>query len=198
MKMFGLAALAAVSAMAFMGVSSASATNTVLCTKHLSLTCAVGDQYTGHVEAVASGALLTASFAHVECETSSILGTALGLANPLVIHTSELSFEGCGEDTVDVVDESGLILILKTALNKGTGSAHGFKVLVESSGLHCEYGGVISEGLTGEGSTKSSLAQVVANEAELTKVGGNFFCPSKSQWTATYEIQLPHTVYLLE
>jgi hypothetical protein len=190
-KMFGLAVIAAIASMAFIGASSAMANgSTVLC-NNTSLPC--DNIYTGHVEGLSTHAELKAG-ATILCTHSKVLGEALGLANPLVIHVSELTFTGCN-GTVNVIDKTGLILALKTAPNLATGTAHGFEVLAERFGVHCVYGGVAT-GAHGLGSVGSGLASIVANEVELEKLAGGFFCSGTSKWTATYSILLPDPIYI--
>jgi hypothetical protein len=195
-KMFGLASIAVIVAMAFVGASSAMATNTVLC-KANELVCAAPNVYTGHVEALSTHALLKASGIEILCKHSLILGEALGLANPLIIHVSELTFKEC-DGTVNVLDKTGLIKVLKTAPNLASGTAEGFEVLAERFGVHCVYGGV-AEGAHGLGSASAtSEASIVAKEIELKKLAGGFFCAGTSRWTATYTVKLPLPIYIAE
>jgi hypothetical protein len=200
--MFGLAVIAAIASMAFIGASSAMATNTTLCKEHTSLACADSARWPvgTHVEAVSSNALLTASFAHIECLSSTILGSTGTLLSAVGarynIHVTLLDFSNCHGGDVTVVDQLGDILILKTGLNLGLGNGEGFRVLVEDDtfSLHCEYGGV-AEDVHGEGGNPAIISP---ESVELEKVGGNFFCPSKSFWTAEYEVVLPKPAYLLK
>jgi hypothetical protein len=202
-KMFGLAALAAVAAMAFVGASSAMANEeTALCDEHTSLTCGAGHVVTGHIEAKATHALLKTSFGNVLCTGSHLLANALGLAKPQVSHVELFSFTGCKELTFNTgctvtTVKLGLLLLLKTALNLGTLESHDNEVLVSctSIGLHCIYGGlpvVHAEGTT----ATTMLPKITATEAVLTSTGGGF-CPASSKWTATYSITLPDLLYIL-
>jgi hypothetical protein len=198
-KMFGLAAIAAVVAMAFIGASSASATYTALCKEHVALGCPDGQVYTGHVEATSNHAELLASGLNILCKKSHVLGEALGLASDtadnksLIIHVSLLGFGEC-TDTVEVLDQVGTLLVLKTALNLGTGTASGFVVLVEKFGLHCLYGGIA----TGAHALGGNPATIVATKIELEKKSLDFFCPSEASWDATYTVTLPKPIYITE
>jgi hypothetical protein len=83
-KMFGLAAVATLMAMAFVGVSSAMAEHTALCADHEAL-CAEPIEHV-HEKSAGNMTLLTSSL-NVVCENVLFLGdTLVALANPLVIH----------------------------------------------------------------------------------------------------------------
>ena len=206
--MLGLAATAALAAMAFVGASSASAnSNTALCTVHTSLDCGA-NVYTGHVEATAKTTALQTSVATVLCETSTILGNALGLATAptsLTGHLELVNFNDCethvGVGCTVTTTELGLLLLLKIALNKGLVESYGTWVKVQCLGvLHCEYGGTFHVG-TALGSTlplgASSLGLVHAN-AEVQRRKALFeSCPLESKWTALYTVQLPHDLFIL-
>jgi hypothetical protein len=198
-RMFGLAVIAATASMAFIGASSAMAEfPTVLCGEHPPGLETCKTPITGHVEGLSTHALLSASGITIKCTHSKILGEALGLAAAgvrMIGHVSELTFTGCSGGTVTVIDKTGLLLLLKTALNLGDVEAHGFEVLVESFGLHCVYGGVAK--LHAEGSTATALAKITASGAILKEQGAHLvFCPETSKWTATYTVQLPHKIFI--
>jgi hypothetical protein len=192
-KMFGLAVIAALASMALVGASSASAESTVLCEEPEHTECS--NPFTGHIEGLSTDALLSASFVHIECEHSVILGEALGLANPQVTHVTKLDFLNCEPCEPVVEDETGLIETLKTGLNLGTVKGSGFKVFVDC-GIECYYGGTV-EGAHAKGSEGGSLGVITANEVELERLSGSsIFCPSVSKWTATYSIVLPDELYI--
>jgi hypothetical protein len=201
--MFGLTTIAAVAAMAFVGASSASATNTALCTAN-ELVCATGNVYTGHVEALSLSPVLLSSVGNVECEHSVILGNALGLANPLVIHLELIDFTGnchLGITGCTVVTKAlGLLLLLKTGHNVATKSleSHGNNVLVNCAGvLHCVYGGLFSVTALGYNDATEELAIVHTEKVSLPKVSG-LLCPEEGTWDALYKILLPHKIYIAE
>ncbi len=205
--MFGLAAIAAVAAMAFVGASSATAQTTVLCDQDINLACAAGHALTGpvHIEALAENPQLLTSFGNVHCEHSIILGSTNNtLASPLAGTVTSLSFTGCLELTFNTSCTAtqvsgGTSLLLKTAANLGTLESHGSQVNVTCSkiGLNCTYGGLPvlhvqgSQLLAGE---PTDLAIATANTT-LTKTGGTF-CPSTSTWEAEYEVLLPDPLFI--
>ncbi|HEU4682602.1 MAG TPA: hypothetical protein VFS51_12680, partial [Gemmatimonadales bacterium] len=128
-KMLGLAAVAAVAAMAFVGVSSAMATNTALCTESGVLVCPAGKVYTGHIEGLAVNPVLLGTIFGIQgtisCEHSKILGNALGLGNPQVTHIESITFTGncktsLGASCTVKSTTLGLVNLLKTAPNLGT------------------------------------------------------------------------------
>jgi hypothetical protein len=194
MKMFGLAVAAAITGMALMGASSAVAGDTVLCKVHTTAACAAGDQYPSgtHVEGVSSHAVLLAGFT-ILCKNSVILGEALGLAKPLIGHVTKLTFEQCSGGTVTVIDQTGLLELLRTALNLGTITGNGFEVLVESFGIHCVYSGT-ARALHAEGGNPAVIntgAGVSLHELER-----GFFCPNTATWHASYHVALPKPAYI--
>jgi hypothetical protein len=196
-KTFGLAAMAAIVAMAFVGASSAMATSTVLC-KANELVCAVGNVYTGHVEALSTKAVIKGPVT-ATCEHSIVLGEALGLANPLVIHITLLDFSKCGICTVTVPDKTGLIEALKTASGLATAKSSGFRIVASCTGITCEYE-FFAEGAHGLGSPNStSDATIVATEVEMPLRGGGGFCTlAPAEFTATYNVLLPLPIYISE
>jgi hypothetical protein len=179
--MFGLAALAALMAMAFVGASSAMAEgNTSLCTVD-GATCAspithVHEESVGH-------ALLKSSFATVECEVL-FLGDALnsGVSNPLVIHGTFTynCLNGCtAEEEFGPAEIKILRLGTELADVTGEGLVH-----VEC-GLDSTYNGV---GLAGHAKgalvATNKLGEVVITAATTNKESG-LFCPSTSKLTIT-------------
>jgi len=183
-KMFGLAALAALMAMAFAGASSAMGEATTLCKKDES-PCPT-KEIISHVHETtltgAKGKLLT-SIVNVECDVLFLGDTTAGTSNPLVI-TGNFTYTNCGSCTVEEVGGGVEIKVLKlgheTADVTGEGEVH-----VNCSGLNCTYNG---EGLLGTG--KGPLLSTETNgEVKLTeqvakKVSG-LFCPSTSKLDIT-------------
>jgi hypothetical protein len=203
-KMFGLAAIAAIAAMAFVGVSSASAGPTALCAIDDELVCE--SPYVGHVEATSSdGELLTES-GTILCDNSIILGNALGLGNPQVTHLELIDF---GPDCLlnhlvsCTIQASHVLLleILKTGANTGSvRSVNNWVVIKCGLVIHCEYGGTFTAGVAlGSGATLSStsLGKIHVNTTvqrrEVLLLEG---CPEQADWHATYTVQLPHDLYI--
>jgi hypothetical protein len=193
--MFGLAALAALMAMAFVGASSAMAEfPTALCKEDAStfpeLVCPAG-KLISHVHETTAGtkAVLKTSLLTVECEVL-FLGdvlTANLLSEPpeSLLISGNFSYSSCSSGCT-VTEENGPthIHVLKTAdeLSKITGEG---LVHVSCSGLNCRYNG---SGLEGHGLgplTSSHLnGEVTLKEQETNKESGTF-CPSTSKLTIT-------------
>jgi hypothetical protein len=185
--MFGLTALAAVAAMAFVGASSAMAGDTQLCSSDSSCggTISVHD-----VSPAGEPGLLLSSLVNVECDVL-YEGTTLGLGLPLLIHGHFLysnceTFGGSG-CTVTQTSASALIKVLLPTGNteEETEITGEGEVLVEcGSFIHCKYKG---EGLKGSGlGSLQGAPGTSIEEATVQKVSG-FFCPTTSKLHLTTE-----------
>jgi len=196
-KMLGLAAVAAIAAMAFLGASSAAALPTSLCKEASeSLECPAGQR--AHEFTMAAGTtVLKTSLLTVLClgsKGTGVVTSANNLGTPLQVEVTSLAWESCGsnaEHTNCTVENVALPTfdVLKTEADLGEATALGASVHVTCSGLNCYYGGaavgpfvVESSGHT-EGSGKGMFT---ASELSVPKVKG-FLCPKESFWTALYE-----------
>jgi len=220
-KMLGLAAVAAIAAMAFVGASSAVAGSTDLCTEHPNAEnkCPAGTSLAlvkDGIHYVDPLALLRAVGAFgvtkdILCE-ALFLGEALDLAAPLVIHgefkygkphgisslPEGLCFEmekkeNCGE-IKEVGPLGGLLLVLRTSHELATVVGHDFEVLVKCGGLHCVYN---AAGLEGHalGPLLSELpngAVTIVNQT-VNKVEG-FLCPETASLTTTQKPLKPNYI----
>ena len=171
-KMVGLAAIAVVAAMAFIGASSASAavfclTNTSSCTETKETVNMLSAKGEGkfvsgfvtvecHVAATAkNGASFTISFTFKECSgctevtatVSSATLTATGGGNGLVEGTGDATFKGC------------------------------------PFGAECKYHGAGVKTIL-DGSATNALALVV--KQSLKKSGGSGLCNETGEWNATF------------
>jgi hypothetical protein len=180
-KTFGLAALAAVAAMAFVGATPASATfDTQLCKVDSGLLCPEGQAQTHfHLVLVPGTVLKLLSPISILCLGVLSENEALGLGKPQVIHTKELSFTGCGTGaghnncTVTILEQP-LSHLLKTGVNSGvlvllSGRR---RVQCPNIGIDCEYDLAGME-------LEASGEILVANETPTTELGGKFFCPKE-------------------
>jgi hypothetical protein len=193
--MFGLAALAAVAAMAFVGASSAMGENTAICKVHEE-PCASGN-IAQTVHMVAGTTILETDLTTVLCLGALGVGTTEGLGAPAGYTITSLTWSNCGTTsahnncTVTTL-QNGLLDVLKTALNLGTAAALGTEVLVECNillGFHCIYGGGEVKGFKVEGALHTAGAghgMFTAKELLVPKVGG-LICPKESFWTALFE-----------
>jgi hypothetical protein len=196
--MIGLAAVAAIAAMAFVGASSAMANGPTALCKVNEEPCAPGN-LTGHVhfESTEEPTLETETpKLTVKCLSSLALGDAEALGNPTGVTLTELLWTGCylapfsGTHNCTVKTEAtGLIDVLRTAANLGTATALGTEVRVTCGAvINCVYGGPTITGLTVEGALhngSTSHGRLKAPGIAVPKVKG--LCPASSKWTATYE-----------
>jgi hypothetical protein len=182
-KMLGLAALAALMAMASLGASSAMAGNTQLC-KADEEPCAAGNVITHvHGETVAGApAVLLSSLGNVTVKVL-YLGDSLGLGAPLVIHGNFIFTDALrnGQScTVTEVSTSSLIEVLRTAAETATLSGSSEINVHCGIFINCTYDG---ENLTGI--AKGPLAappngEAFTSEATLHNVGGGI-CPATAK-----------------
>ncbi len=189
--MFGLAAVAAVAAMAFVGATSASAISTQLCNSHTALTCGAGQGSTTISMNNAHdgvGFLLT-DLVDVLCLTVSGSGTPLALKEnkPQEIHITHLLFTNCGTKSAHsncqiTVLELPLANLTKTGLDTGTLEGTNGLTLVNCDNIdifgidiHCIYDAT--------GLTFSVGAQhLTASNTQVNVAGGDSgdLCPEES------------------
>jgi len=181
--MFGLAALAALMAMAFVGASAAMAESTQLCSGDPSgAGCGTPVSHVHETTLSGAQAKLLTSIVNVSCDVL-FLGDTGGLGAPLTI-TGKFTYSNCGNCTVEEVGGGVEIEVLKlgheTADVIGEGEVH-----VNCSGLNCTYNG---EGLLGTGKgpllSSETNGSVTITEQVAKKVSG-LFCPSTSKLDIT-------------
>jgi hypothetical protein len=190
LKLFGLAALAAVAAMAFVGASSAMASSTLLCNNDEALgSCSSA---TTHVHAVATDGKLLTSLGTVLCQTALLLADALALGAPQVLH-GNLTYSNCelvGAGTACEVKEVslGILLeVLRTATELGEVKGTGEVSVVCTTVISCTYKGANLVGhalgplLAGGGTTGDTSY----SEATVEKVKG-LLCPATSKLDADF------------
>ena len=194
-KMLGLAAVAAMALMAFVGAGSASAT--VLC-KTTTTPCGGGH--------LAKGTPITAHSTHVElrstgglfqstCKKSTVSGptTTTGSSTETVkgsVAKADLTWGECSEP-VETIEGGTLEIHHIAGTHNGTLTASGFKVKVTIGGIACYYGAGAATDLgivTGEPSPTLHINAVVN---ELTP---SFFCPDDAVWTGGYVSTTPFYV----
>lgn len=123
-KAFGLAAIAAIAAMALIGAAPAMAGNTALCSTNNGglLTCPIEKQLTSFHSVALNSSFLT-SVGTVVCKEALAEGIVLGLAAPQISHLTKFNWTGCtgggGIPCTVTTTKLGLILFLKTAVNLG-------------------------------------------------------------------------------
>jgi hypothetical protein len=195
-KSIGLAALAALAVMTFVGVTPASAGSTALCAAHED-PCLKNSLRSVHLANVGTLPQLLSSLATILC--LNVLAVAEAdkgsTGTPLHLQTT-LSFTGCGTNaahtdcTVTVLEQPAQNL-LKTALNKGTLSPDpaqpglvnlncmiGFNVNCDYSGSELSFP---VEGAAG-GGVGNGMITAATMPAKISKAlgGVKFLCPSNS------------------
>jgi len=189
-KMFGLTAVAAVVAMAFVGASSAMATNTVLCTVNEDPCLEKNWAKSIHMVTTAKPKLLS-SIGTIECASSLGEGTLGKLGLPQVATLTALTWAApcaLGKTACTVTTESlGTMNILKTGANVGTADPEGTTIHVECGALiNCKYTGKPGATLSVTGAGGGSNGILEANKLKVEKLGSGF-CPSTAEWDAKYE-----------
>jgi hypothetical protein len=187
-KTLGIAAMAAISLMAFLGAGSASAT--ALCTD---AGCSVTYPEGTTVDASLSGtAILESGSTTLDTCTG---GTAKGKTGtpsetkvPVSIET--LTWTGC-TNTTDTITKGSF------EFEKATGDSakvigKGSEVTVNTLGVTCTY-------VTGTGTqlgTVTGGSEPVLNiSATVAKIAGSVICPATASWTATYIFTEPHALH---
>jgi hypothetical protein len=186
-KMLGLAAVAAMALMAFLGASSASAT--VLCKTNTD-PCGAGWIYSGPlVTSLQNGtSVLKSTGGSLEdtCTTSEVTGSVSESEASGTV--TGLTFTGCSKPT-SVVNQDGTL-----TLEGNTLKATGFEVTVEAvSGVSCVYSA--NTGTTLGTFTGGNPATTTIN-AVVNKKSGSFLCPSDSKWEGTYVVTTPASTTL--
>jgi len=186
-KMFGLAAMAALMAMAFVGAGSAMAESTALCTtmpgSGAHEVCPAGNLVAHVHEANLEGnpAVLLSS-ATVKCDVLFLgdVTSANNLGNPLVI-SGKFTYTNCSCGSVEETSASSTIKVLKLGHELADVTGEG-KVHVNCIGINCEYTG---EGLLGHALgpllSEETNGEVRVEEQETKKVAGGFLCPKTAK-----------------
>jgi hypothetical protein len=205
LKMLGLAAIAALGLMAFVGAGTASAT-----------TLATDVAGTIHYEAgtVIHSTLKPETSALLETTGGAEIATCTGstvqgkLEDPVVETAGKkfvsgtwitgaiekLTWEGCNQ-TTDNVNLGSLEIMQIGTEDRGEVRSKGSNVTLGVFGVSCTYG-------TGEGTILGNIsggeAPVLTINAILARSAGNtLLCPASGRWTATYIVTSPHTVHIV-
>jgi hypothetical protein len=200
LKMFSLAALAALMGMAFIGVGSAMAENTALCRDMPTIddeidgTDGVCDDPITHVHLTTlpgAKAIILTSVLNVECDVL-FLGDVLALGAPQVIHSGVLTYSNCNNGCTVFQEGTVLLSVLKLGHELADVTSDGQKHVECGAFIDCKYNGT---GLVGHalGPLLSSHlnGSVIISEQVLNKVGGAF-CPATAKLDITLT-PLTHT-----
>src|SRR5882672_436154 len=193
-KTLGFALVVCLGAMALVGTSSASATNTALCTVHEEPCAAANMVTTLHV--VAKDPKLLFKFMGaatvVLCEKSLLTAKVGALGAPQVAATGEIKWENCetgGLSCKVTTNQTGTFDILKTALNLGQMKSLGNEVNVNcvEAGITCTFGGEPVFNVEGAGHTAGAgHGMFTANGSTMQRTAGPF-CEATAALDALYE-----------
>jgi hypothetical protein len=194
LKMLGLAAIAALGTMAFVGTGTASATT--LSTDAAGNTkYALGTGFILSLEPITSTLLETTSGGEVAtCSRSTVSGSISTATGTWVSGSiGILTWAECNQ-TTDTIN-SGSLEIMQTTGDAGTVVGKGTNVTLGVFGVSCTYG-------TGEGTTLGTISGGEAPElsinAILSRSAGNILlCPSTGRWTANYIVTSPHAIHVV-
>jgi len=178
LKMLGLAALAALMAMAFVGAGSAMAESTALCSKDPGeAACPEGSVVSHLHEATLSGAkatLVTNSIT-VECDVLFLAEVLSALGEPLLA-SGNLTYTNCGSCTVAEVSEETTVEFAKLGHETADVAGEG-EVSVKCGAISCTYNATELLG-TAKGPLLSSEKNGSRSIVEQSPSGAGLFCPS--------------------
>jgi hypothetical protein len=183
-KMIGLAALTALMAMAFVGATSASATQ--LCKTD---TSPCGSPTTSVHEVSVGKAKLLTSIGTTECN-ALFSSTTVGGEAKVQILEGNFTYTECtlGGSKCTATEENGPseIKVEKTAAETAKVTGEGLVHLVCGTSIDCSYNGTNLVG-TGKGPLISTQAngEVSISEAATTKEAGGFLCPKSAKLDIT-------------
>jgi hypothetical protein len=189
LKRFGLAALAAMALMAFLGTSSAAATELFADGETLES----GTEIHGTLLSGNSALLTTTDSKTIidTCTGSTLNGTTTNAEGETVgASIGSLTWSGCST-TTDTLSNGSLAISWTAGLN-GTVTGSGSVVTVNFLGVSCRYGtgsGTHLGTLTGAEGESTAVVEfnAVVNEQEPK----SFVCPDTTRWTAAYAVTSP-------
>jgi len=194
-KMLSLAAVAAMALMAFVGAGTASATK--LCSANenpcsAAHTYATGTTITSTLKSGTSAILETfGGLVRDTCTGSEVSGKTSNESGTTISGSvSTLSFSGCSAKT-SVLEQTGTLEIG----SKGEVTAKGFRVTVEILGESCVYSAGTGTALgTLTGGSPATLTVSATVNINTKESGAN--CATSSNWTATYTVTTPTSLFV--
>jgi hypothetical protein len=179
LKMLGLAAIAALGLLAFVGAGTASAT-TLFKDAAKTEAYGAGTEIKSTLAPGTSALLKSGSVTIATCTESSAAGTtanATGITVSIDIHIRVTG--GCSQTTHTTALGSLSIN------SEGDVTGKGNSVTLGVFGTSCTYG-------TGEGGSPA----VLKINAQIPRIAGGFLCPSPGTWTAEYIVTSPSSLYV--
>lgn len=191
LRMLDLAAVVTMALMAFIGVSSASAT--VLCkTSSCTETYGVGTE----IVAASGHTQLTMAFGTATCTINELGGKTE--------NTGSSSTTVRGRFTNVVLSScNGLIRVLETGIfeihkgtsGNGTKTSRSLVITTELFGVHCVFG-TLTEGKTFGTVTGGSPATVDIKATLELKEGSSLFCGTTALWEGTSTVTSPNRLFI--
>ena len=190
-KMLGLLAVAAAALLAFAGVASAT-----------TLTSPPGTTYTSSIKAASEGTttLHNATLGvSVSCTASTVEGTVAQHGSGLTAAAllSNLTFTGCGADTVTVLSKGSLEFHNISGGTNATVTSNGAEITVKNAatGVSCTYTtkGTDIGTLTGSVTTGKTATLDIASSI-IPRTTDSVLCGSKGEWTGSYVVNTPDTL----
>jgi hypothetical protein len=185
--MLGLAMVAAVAAMAFVGAGTASANETKLtwCTNNNAL--CQGKDVLKLITAKATNPVLLGNL-NQECETSTTMTTEESATTTTISGVvDELTFETCKPCTTITTTPP-----YKSSITGSTMTSSGSATFKNCPfGINCKFGSAKIELTLGKNAT-GLYDRIIAEKEPLSlEEGSAFFCGSTGEWDATYTLETP-------
>jgi hypothetical protein len=187
LKMLGLAAIAALGLLAFVGAGTASAT-TLFKDAAKTEAYGAGTEIKSTLAPGTSALLKSGSVTIATCTESSVAGTTANATGVTVGgEITSLTWGGCSQTTHTLANGSLSID------SEGNVTGKGNSVTLGVFGTSCVYG-------TGEGVKLGTLTggspAVLKINAQIPRIAGGFLCPSPGTWTAEYIVTSPSPLYV--
>jgi hypothetical protein len=197
LKMLGLAAIAAMGLMAFLGAGSASAT--VLCTTTDTPDCSAGWDYPAGtvIDFSMVGSSITEAGSTIlqTCTGGTIKGKTANTGSSsetVSVSLEQWTWTGCNT-TVDATALGSLEIHWIEGTHNGTVTGKNSKWTTQSLGVTCTYGTGTG---THIGTVTGGAGSSWAISSTIPKIEGSFICPSKVSWTAEYVLTEPHALFV--
>jgi hypothetical protein len=193
--MLGLAAIAALGLMAFVGAGTASAT-TLATDSAGTIRYPVGTEIHVTLKTGASAVFQNTSRETIATctQTTILMKTNSGTGTWVSAQNSVVTQSGCSQTTDTINAGGGEIMRIGTE-DKGTVVGKNTNVTLNIFGVSCTYG-------TGEGTTLGTItggeAPEIAVNTVLPRTAGGFICPSSGIWIGQFVVTSPHALHFVE
>ncbi|MDQ3726101.1 MAG: hypothetical protein M3335_09505 [Actinomycetota bacterium] len=191
LKMLGLAAIAAMGLMAFVGAGTASAT-TLFTDSAKTIHYPAGTTVDLSMATGKSSLSKSGSTTIATCTGGTFHGkTANTTGERIQIKNENVTWTGCSQTTHTV--SNGSLEIGWTSGTSGEVIGKATQWTYGIFGTSCTYG--FGEGVKLGTLTGASAAALKIN-ANVPRTAGGFLCPSTTTWEAEYVITVPHAIYI--